>query len=69
MQWGDHEAEMNIGLQENARKCFDIIIACDCLFFDHFHKELLLTMNSYLSKDGVILLINPARGESMSCFL
>ncbi len=46
-----------------------MIIVCDCLYFSQFHKELLITIDSYLDQSGVVLFVNPSRGDSMTDFL
>lgn len=51
------------------RKTFDVIIVCDCLYFVNFHRELLMTVDSYLSELGSAYLVNPSRGSSLSQFL
>lgn len=48
---------------------FDCIIAADCMFFKDFHSDLLWILNSALSDNGVVYMLQPKRGDTMDRFL
>jgi len=48
---------------------FDLIIAADCLFFQDFHRDLCHVLCTVLSETGKVLLLQPARGDSLDNFL
>jgi hypothetical protein len=48
---------------------FDRIIASDCMFFKDFHTDLLWILDTALSADGVVYMLQPRRGDTMERFL
>eukprot|EP01113_Clastostelium_recurvatum_P015359 TRINITY_DN18548_c0_g1_i1.p1 TRINITY_DN18548_c0_g1~~TRINITY_DN18548_c0_g1_i1.p1 ORF type:complete len:206 (-),score=25.63 TRINITY_DN18548_c0_g1_i1:510-1127(-) len=48
---------------------YDVILAADCLFFEHAHKELVLTIEHLMAPGGVALFFAPQRGGSLSRFV
>jgi calmodulin-lysine N-methyltransferase len=49
---------------------FDIVIACDCLFFEDFHYDLLYTIDFLLHPiDGKAIFFQPRRSNSMQNFI
>jgi hypothetical protein len=46
-----------------------LIILADGLFFVDFHQGLVHTLEMLLSETGMILMINPPRGNSMQKFI
>ena len=48
---------------------FDVVIASDCLFFTDFHNDFLSILSESLVKFGKAYLLQPRRGNTMSCFL
>jgi hypothetical protein len=54
---------------QSAPLLFDRIIASDCMFFKDFHTDLLWILNSALSDEGVVYMLQPKRGDTMDRFL
>lgn len=48
---------------------YDVIIGADILFFEDYHKELIHTLYSLITKDGIIILLNPSRNNSSTRFI
>jgi len=48
---------------------YELILAADCLFFEHYHSALLDTLKQAMDQDSVAVLLNPKRGPSMDRFL
>lgn len=47
----------------------DVVIGSDCLFFKDFHDALLSMLDHILVSDGVIILLQPPRGDSLDIFV
>jgi predicted nicotinamide N-methyase len=54
---------------DNEDNQYDIILLSDCLFFKNYHDDLVHTINSFLRKSGVCIIVTPSRGKTMSLFL
>jgi len=51
-------------------KPFDLIVAADVLYFEHFHRALLQTLHTHLNpKGGEAWLLQPSRGGSLERFV
>lgn len=70
LRWSveDKHGDLKCILDTN-KEAFDIVLASDCLFFRDFHDDLLWTIENSLKADGVVYLLQPRRGDSMSKFL
>jgi hypothetical protein len=47
----------------------DVVIGSDCLFFKDFHDALLSMLDHILVPNGVIILLQPPRGDSLDIFV
>lgn len=63
--------QLQWSIEENPKfkSKFDLIIGADILFFEDYHKELLKTLENCIKSDGIILLLNPSRGNSSNRFM
>ncbi|CAK9830437.1 Calmodulin-lysine N-methyltransferase [Anthophora retusa] len=51
-----------------AGKLYDVILCADCLFFDEARSDLVETIYSWLTNDGVALVMAPRRGSTFQKF-
>ncbi|XP_017798249.1 PREDICTED: calmodulin-lysine N-methyltransferase isoform X2 [Habropoda laboriosa] len=51
-----------------AGKLYDVILCADCLFFDEARSDLVETIYSWLSNDGIALVMAPRRGSTFQKF-
>jgi len=56
-------------LTQKGLSLFGLVLAADCLFFEAFHAQLLLSLQNLLARDGVALFLQPRRAGSMQRFL
>ena len=70
LHWSpDVNTEQVAAVTEGGSKLFDVIIASDCLFFREFHSDLVQTLRSLLSPDGICLFLQPRRSCTMQTFV
>ena len=62
IRWGESDTYAEY------KEKFDLVIAADCLFFDHLHLELIQTICNLLRKEGKGILLAPRRGTSLEKF-
>lgn len=60
--------ELIWGASRVAKK-FELVLAADCLFFEHYHSELIATLKDAMDSSSLALFLNPKRGSSMENFL
>jgi len=70
LNWSsDVNAKQVAAITGGGTKLFDAIIASDCLFFKEFHYDLVQTLRSLLSLEGVCLFLQPRRSNTMQTFV
>jgi predicted nicotinamide N-methyase len=55
--------------EEKELNSYDYILISDCIFFKNYHIDLIYTIKSLLSSEGVCIIVSPPRGDSLELFL
>ncbi len=50
-------------------ECYDLILCSDCIFFEKFHKDLIISILSLMAKGSICLLSAQKRGETVENFM